>query len=190
MSDVAKFSARQLLDILDLSAYRHLLDLAGGPATYTMAFLEAYPDMRATLFDLPEVVEIAREQVEAAGLTDRVTFLPGDLTTDDYGSGYDLVLLSNIIHSFSPETNLEMVRKCHDALDSGGTLVIKDFLVDNDRSGPAFSLMFALNMLVNTRDGDTYTFAEVEEWTREAGFVDGEVHNMTPQTRMWVAKKA
>ncbi len=190
MSDVAKFSARQVLEILDLSPYRHVLDLAGGPATYTMAFLDACPDMRATLFDLPEVIEIAREQVEAANMAGRVTFLPGDLTTDEYGSGYDLVFISNIIHSFAPEANREMVRKCHDALETGGTLVIKDFLVDNDRLGPAFSLTFALNMLVGTRDGDTYTFAQAEEWTREAGFIDGRVFDLTPQTRMWVVKKA
>jgi len=190
MSDVAKFSAGQVLEILDLSPYRRLLDLAGGPATYTMAFLEAHADMRATLFDLPEVIEIAREQVEAGELADRVAFLPGDLTTDQYGAGYDLVFISNIIHSFSPEANKEMVRKCHDALDPGGTLVIKDFLVDNDRSGPAFGLTFALNMLVGTCEGDTYTFADVEEWTREAGFIDGEVFDLTPQTRMWVVKKA
>ena len=111
------------------------------------------------------------------------------MNTDEYGSGYDLVLLSNIIHSFSPEANLDMVCKCHRALDAGGTLVIKDFLVENDKSGPAFGLTFALNMLVGTRDGVTYTFADVEQWTQKAGFLSGHVVDLTPQTRMWVVKK-
>lgn len=189
MNDIAKFSAQELLDTLDLSGYAHMLDLGGGPATYSITFLNAHPAMKATVFDFPPVIEIGKEEVAKAGLKDRVSFIPGDMTQDDLGSGYDFILISNIIHSFGPDMNREIIRKCYRALDTGGMLVIKDFLVDNDRTGPAFGLMFALNMLVNTQDGDTYTFAEVEQWTDEAGFVSGHTYDLTPQTRLWTCEK-
>ncbi|MFA6242623.1 MAG: methyltransferase [Candidatus Hydrogenedentales bacterium] len=189
MRDIGAMSAQEMLRAMDLSRYRHVLDVGGGPATYSIAFLKAHPEMRATEFDRPEVIEIAREQVAEAGVAGRFSFLPGDIATDAFGSGYDLVLVSNIIHSFSPDGNRAMVRKCYDALDSGGTLIIKDFLVDNDRSGPAFSLIFALRMLLATGEGDTYTFDEVASWTKEAGFGKGEIVDLTPQTRLWVVTK-
>ena len=189
MRDIAKLSAREVLKALDLSAYRHMLDLGGGPATYAIAFLDAHPAMKATVFDSPPVIDIAREEVARARLEDRIDYIAGDLTVDDYGKDYDFVFVSNIIHSMGPEKNRAMVRKCHEALASGGLLVIKDFLTDNDRSGPAFSLMFALHMYVGTGEGDTYAFAEVEEWTREVGFSEGRVVDLTPQSRMWLVNK-
>ena len=189
MSDVAKFSAQGLLGVLDLSAYRHLLDLGGGPATYAIAFLQRNPEMRATVFDRPEVIPIAQEQVAQAGLEDRIACIGGDMTTDDFGSGYDLVLVSNIIHALGPDTNRALVQQCCNAMAPGGLLIIKDFLVDNDRSGPPFSLLFALNMLVGTADGDTYTVAEVEAWTAAAGLTNGRAVDLTPQTRLWLSEK-
>lgn len=189
MQDIAKFSAREMLPHVDLSGRRHMLDLGGGPATYGITFLEAYPELRATLFDMPDVIAIGREQVEKAGMQERFSYIAGDMTRDDIGSGYDFILLSSIIHSMSLEQNREIVRKCHGALEPGGMLMIKDFLVENDRSGPPFGLLFAVNMLVATPGGDTYTFAEVEEWTEDAGFGPGRVIDLTPQTRIWLVEK-
>ncbi len=189
MSDIGKLSAVEMLDAIDLSTFKNLLDVGGGPGTYSLTFLEACPAMRATIFDRPDVLEIAREQAKAAGLEDRLTRTPGDLTTDSLGEGYDLVLVSNIIHSYGPETNRELVAKCFAALVSGGTLILKDFLTDNDRSGPAFSLLFALRMLVANGEGDTYSCEEVAAWTRDAGFDDGRMIDLSPQTRLWVVTK-
>jgi len=189
MSDIAKMSAAEMLPRLDLSGRRHMLDLGGGPATYAITVLNAYPRMRATVFDFPDVIEIAREQVAEARLEDRFSYITGDMTRDDIGSGYDFILLSNIIHSMSIDETRVVVRKCYDALEPGGLFIIKDFLVENDRSGPPFGLMFAINMLVATPAGDTYTFAEVEGWTREAGFKNGRVIDLTPQSRLWLVAK-
>lgn len=189
MNDIAKESVRQVAAAVDLSPYRHLLDLGGGPGAYSIAFLQAHLQMRATIFDLPEVIPMARERVISAGLQDRVRFLGGDLTVDSFGAGYDLALVSNIIHSFDAKTNRELVQKCYDALAPGGMLIIKDFLVDNDRSGPPFSLIFALQMLVRTGGGDTYTINEVKEWTDDAGFARGDLAEITPQTRLWLVRK-
>jgi len=189
MSNIAALSAQDVLGAVDLSGFTHVLDVGGGPGTYSIAFLRAHPAMRATLFDLPEVVDIAREQVAAAGLTERFRFRPGDYGKDDFGQGYDLVLLSNIIHSLGDGPNRALVKKCHAALAPGGTLIIKDFLVDEGRTGPGWSLIFALHMLVHTGQGDTYTATEVEDWTREAGFGKGRLVSITPQTRLWVVEK-
>ena len=189
MDDIGRTSARDMLGVIDLSRYRNLLDVGGGPATYTITFLEAHPEMMGNVFDRPDVLEIAREQVQRAGLGERVAYRPGDLTCDALGAGYDLILVSNIIHSYSPETNRRLVRNCFAALQPGGTLIIKDFLTDNDRSGPAFSLMFALRMLLACGEGDTYSFANVQSWTDDAGFAAGRVVDLTPQTRLWVVDK-
>jgi len=189
MRDIATMSAREALQALDFREYKHILDLACGPATYAITFLQEYPQMKATLFDKPEVIEIAREQVADAGLAERFSYLAGDCITDDLGSGYDLVFMSNIIHSFSNEENAALVKRAYDALIPGGAILIKDFIMDNDRSGPAFGLIFALHMLVHTPAGDTYTYDEIKSWTDRAGFRNGKIVSLTPQTRLWFAQK-
>lgn len=189
MADLARQAAPVLLESVDLSQARHLLDVGAGPGAYSIAFLRAHPQLRATLFDFPQVVAIAREQIEAAGLTDRARFLEGDLTRDDFGGCYDVVYVSNIIHSFGPEANQALIRKCYAALDPGGMLVIKDFLVDAGRTGPPFSLVFALNMLVHTGEGDTYTCDEVSTWTNAAGFKPGRFVDLGYASRLWIAEK-
>ncbi|MBI2431724.1 MAG: methyltransferase domain-containing protein [Candidatus Hydrogenedentes bacterium] len=189
MADIARISAQQLLAAVDLSGHRFLLDLGTGPGTYAVTLLQRYPRMRALLFDLPEVLPITREQVHKADLAPRVEFVAGDMTRDEFPPGYDLVLLSNIIHSFGPVVNRDLVRRCFTGMASGGRLIIKDFLVDPQRSGPPFSLMFALQMLLNTDGGDVYSTADVEAWTNAAGFVEGEFRDLTEQTRLWIVRK-
>ncbi|HDP34861.1 MAG TPA: methyltransferase domain-containing protein [Candidatus Hydrogenedentes bacterium] len=189
MRDIATLSAREVLRAMDLSKYKNMLDLAGGPASYSIAFLQTFREMRATLLDKPEVVEIAKEQVLAAGLQDRFAYIAGDCMVEPLGCGYDLVFMSNIIHSFSARENAELVKKVYDALVPGGTIVIKDFIMENDRSGPAYGLIFALHMLVHTPAGGTYTFDEVKGWTDAAGFAMGRSIPLTPQTRLWIADK-
>lgn len=189
MQNIARQSARELVDAVDLSEFRHVLDLGGGPATFAITFLQQHETMRATLFDFPEVTEIAREQVAAAGLVDRFSYVEGNMCQDALGSGYDLILLSNIIHSYGPEENQTVIRKCYGALEPGGMLIVKDFMLDEDRSGPAFSFIFALHMLVNTPNGATYDRNEVESWCQEAGFASGEYRSLTPQSRLWMARK-
>ncbi len=189
MRNIAQMSARECLAAVDLSGFRHMLDLAGGPGTYGITFQQQFPELHVTLFDRPEVVAIAREQVSEAGLSSRFSFIGGDCICDDLGNGYDLVFLSNIIHSFGTEENAGLMRRAYDALVPGGTLIIKDFILDNDRQGPAYGLMFALQMLVHTTAGNTYSFEEIQRWTDAAGFRQGESISLTPQTRLWIARK-
>lgn len=189
MQNIARESAQGLIETVDLSEFHHALDLGGGPATFSITFLQAHPHMRATLFDFPEVIEIAREQVNAAGLDERFDYREGDMTKDALGAGYDLILISNIIHSLGPEENQAVVKKCHAALAPGGMLIIKDFLLDDDRGGPAFSFIFALHMLVLTENGGTYSRKEVASWTSAAGFQEGRYLDLTPQSRLWMVRK-
>ncbi len=189
MDDGGRLSARDMLEHIGLAPYRHMLDIGGGPGSYPIAFLQRHPHLRATLIDRPNVIEIAREQVAKAQLEDRIDFIEGDFLQTDLGEGYDLVLLSNIVHMLDNEANARLVQRCADAMVSGGLLMIKDFIVDDARSGPPFSLFFALHMLVHTEGGDTYREWDVKEWTRAAGLKDGGFVDLTPQTRIWLAHK-
>lgn len=149
---------------------RRFLDVGGGSGTYTLAFLAAAPRMRATIFDLPPVIELARKRVRAAGVQDRVSLVAGDFYTDPLPPGHDLVLLSAIIHQNSPEENGALYRKVHDALDPGGRIVVRDHVMSPDRTDPPDGAMFAVNMLAATRGGSTYTYEEIAEGLAAAGF--------------------
>jgi precorrin-6B methylase 2 len=151
--------------------HRALLDVGGGSGTYTIAFLRAVPEMKATLFDLPEVVEMARERLEKEGLLDRATLVAGSFYDSELPGGHDLALLSAIIHSNSLEQNLELYRKIYRALNPGGRILIRDHIMESDRIHPRDGAIFAINMLVGTQGGSCYTFDEINEGLIQAGFI-------------------
>jgi len=151
---------------------RHLLDVGGASGTYTVAFLKAAPGMLATLFDRPEVIPMARERLSEAGVIDRVRLAAGDFSRDELPGGHDLALLSAIINQNSPAENVELLSKLFRALVPGGRVVIRDHVMDPDRTQPRDGAIFAVNMLVNTEGGSTYTFGEIRAWLEEAGFAN------------------
>jgi SAM-dependent methyltransferase len=165
----------RMADAFDASRFKRFLDIGGASGTYTIAFLRKNPQMTAVLFDLPPVIPIARERMEAEELTNRVDLAAGDYNEDAILSGCDLALLSAIIHQNSPEQNYSLFGKIFAALDPGGVLLIRDFIMDSSRTTPKKGALFALNMLVNTAAGDTYTFAEVSESLQKAGFINVEL---------------
>jgi SAM-dependent methyltransferase len=150
---------------------RRLLDVGGALGAYTQAFLEAAPGLHATLFDLPPIVEMARERFASTELAGRVTLVAGDFYRDELPPDHDLALLSAIIHQNSPEQNLELYRKVHRALQSGGRLVIRDHVMSADHTQPASGTLFAVNMLVVTAGGSTYAFDDIRQGLEQAGFV-------------------
>ncbi|HUI65211.1 MAG TPA: methyltransferase [Bacteroidota bacterium] len=172
MHERASRQAPQVISQIDLSGITRVLDVGGGSGAYAMAFARARPSIRSTVFDLPSVVPITRRYIEMEGLAGRVSTSQGDYLRDELGEGYDLVFLSAIIHSNSPEENRQLMRKCARALTSPGRIVLQDFIMDDDRVHPSHGALFALNMLVGTDSGDTYTEAEVRQWLLEAGFAD------------------
>jgi SAM-dependent methyltransferase len=147
-----------------------LLDVGGASGTYTEAFLRACPAMQATIFDLPPVIEIARRRLGPTGLLERLTLVAGNFYEDPFPGGHDLVLLSAIIHQNSPEQNEALYRKCLDALEAGGRLVIRDHILSPDRTRPRSGALFAINMLVATPGGGCYTFQEIRAGLDAAGF--------------------
>jgi ubiquinone/menaquinone biosynthesis C-methylase UbiE/predicted transcriptional regulator len=155
---------------LDLSGYRKLLDIGGGSGTYTIALLRRNPEMKAILFDLKEVIEMARERLSSEGLLDRAELIAGDFYADELPGGSELALLSAIIHQNSREQNVELFKKTFRALVPGGAILVRDHIMNEQRTWPPEGAMFAINMLVNTAGGDTYTFLEVEQDLRNAGF--------------------
>ena len=142
---------------------KKLLDVGGASGTYTIAFLEKSPAMKATIFDRSAVIEMARERLNAAGFLDRVNLVAGDFYRDEFPPGHDLAFVSAIIHQNSPEQNLELYRKIYRALDDGGRVVIRDHVMSADRTSPKNGAIFAINMLVGTAGGGTYTFGEISD---------------------------
>jgi len=170
MHVVARDRAPQIVRAIDPGPARRLLDVGGASGTYTIAFLEAAPEMSATLFDLPEVVAMGRERIAEAGLADRVTLVAGNFYTDPLPPGHDLALLSAIIHQNSPEQNVALYRKIRNALVGGGRVVIRDHVMKPDKAAPLSGALFAINMLVGTPGGGTYTFEEIKTSLTAAGF--------------------
>ena len=151
-------------------ASRALLDVGGASGTYTIAFLQAVPQMKATLFDKPAVVEMARDRLKKVGLLERVTLGAGDFYTDELPGNHDLAFVSAIIHQNSGEQNLTLFIKIFRSLQPGGRIVIRDHIMDPARIQPRSGAVFAVNMLLATSGGNSYTFEEIEAGLSQAGF--------------------
>lgn len=169
MFNVAVNQAEAVAAALDLSGRGRLLDLGGGPGTYAVYFCKANPGLAATIFDKPTTEPIAMNIVRRYGLEDRIGFAGGNFLQDDLPQGYDVVWISQILHGDSPEDCAKLVAKAGKLLNPGGLLVIQDFMLENDRTGPAHPALFGLNMLVGTEGGQAYTWAEVQALMRDAG---------------------
>lgn len=172
MHEGSRHSARELAAKLDLSGINRMLDVGGGPGTYCIELARRRPELKATLMDRILPLEVARENIEAAGLEDRIERRLGDALADDYGQNYDLVLISQLLHAYGPAENAMIARKGAEALRPGGRLIINEFALLRGRGEPAHAAIFGVNMLVNTDEGRTYQAAEIEGWMRDAGLVD------------------
>jgi SAM-dependent methyltransferase len=150
--------------------FEHLLDIGGASGTWTIALLNAVPDAKATLFDLPPVISIAERRIAEAGLSDRVNLIAGDFYADDLPDGADLAWLGAICHQNSREQNRALFAKIHKALKTNGAVVIRDAVMDSSHTSPLGGALFAVNMLVSTEGGGTYSFDEYSQDLLGAGF--------------------
>ncbi len=162
--------APMVVNAIGAQGVRRMLDLGGGSGAYSIAFARASETLRAEILDLPSVTPIARQYIEKAGLSGRIEVRAGDLRTDAYGEGFDLVYISAICHMLDPEENLAMLRKSHEALVPGGRVAIQDFILEPDKTAPRMAALFSLNMLVGTRAGASYSEPEYASWLEQAGF--------------------
>ncbi len=191
MANVGRGSADQTAEVLEdlFAEAKRMLDIGGGPAVYACAFAERFPDLHVTVFDLPGPLEYARETIEERGFSDRVTVQAGDvLETASLGSGYDVVLCSNFIHSFRLPVVQKVIRKGAEALCGGGLLIVKDFFITEDRTAPAFAALFAVNMLAADA-GDCFTRAEIEETMGEAGVEPIDYREVAKHSGILVGRK-
>jgi predicted O-methyltransferase YrrM len=182
MDVVGRMQAAKTVARVDTNGRRRILDVGGASGTYTIAFLRRNPDMRGTIFDLPLVIDLARERLSEEGFRDRVDLVPGNFYEDPLPGGYDLVLISAIIHQNSREQNRDLYRKAYEALEPGGKIVVRDHVMDESRTTPVGGALFAINMLVATPGGGTYTFDEIREDLESAGF--GNVRQLEEDERM------
>lgn len=162
--------AAQIIDRLQPLTFHHLLDIGGASGTWTIAFLRSVPQAKATLFDLPDVIPMARRHIADAGFSDRINLVAGDYYEDELPGGADFAWLSAIAHQNSRKQNRELFTKIYTALQKTGVLVIRDVVMDESRSQPEAGALFAVNMLVSTESGGTYTFDEFKEDLLQAGF--------------------
>ena len=154
--------------MIDLSSVKKMLDIGGGSAAFSMEVVKKNPSVKATVLDLPHVIPLTKKYVEESGLSSNFSFIEGDYLTMDLESRYDLILLSAIVHINSYEQNKILIKKCANALNNNGMIIINDFVMDEDRTQPSHGALFSLNMLVGTECGDTYTENEMREWFESA----------------------
>jgi hypothetical protein len=171
MHVIARSFAPRIVAAVRPGSSRALLDVGGALGTYTMAFLDAVPEMRATLFDRPSVIQLARSLLAEAGLLERISLVAGDFYGDELPGGHDLAFLSAVIHQNSLNQNMALFAKVFRALVSGGRIVVRDHIMAPDRTKPKDGAIFAVNMLLATPGGGTYTYDEIREALIEAGFL-------------------
>lgn len=167
MHNNAVARAKGVVAAIGLKGVASALDLGGGPGTYSMELARKKIDV--TLFDLPDAIAIAQQILAEQGMHS-IGLKTGDFHSDDIGSGYDLVFISQILHSLSSDESMTLIRKAAGALNPKGRIAIHEFLLEEDRARPAAGALFSVNMLVNTAAGRSYTVQEMKAWLAKAGF--------------------
>ena len=162
--------AKLLSMMIDFSNAKKILDIGGGSAAFSMEMVKRNNSIKAVVLDLPHVIPLTKKYVKQEGLEDNFEFIEGNYLTSNFGKDYDLILLSAIVHINSYDENKMIIKKCSDALNDGGKVIINDFVMSEDRIEPYYGAIFSLNMLVGTDSGDTFTEDEMREWLTSAGF--------------------
>lgn len=174
----AQERAGQVVACVGAKGVERMLDAGGGSGAYSIAFAKANPRLHATVLDRAEVLPITQRYIAEAGLTARIDARAGDLRFDDLGAGFNLVLVSAVCHALSPLENRDLIGRCYGALAAGGRLVIRDFVLQSDKTRPIQAALFALNMLAATPSGSAYSIDEHVQWMRAAGF--GRIRHIGP----------
>lgn len=179
MHERARGIGSVLPHLVDLKGRKKLLDVGGGPGTYSVALVQQTPGLTSTVLDVPGVLDVAREIVDASGFADRVTLMPGDYLKSSFGTGYDVVLLSGMMHRETPATCQMLLAKAFSALDSGGLVIVSDVFFEDDRKAtPPFAVYFALNMMLTSDEGSAHAVTEMSRWMSGVGFRDVAVREL------------
>ncbi len=158
------------LDLRKLASPATVLDIGAGSGVWGIGLAQESLHIRIRAVDWPGVLKVTRKIARRHGLADRLTCSPGDLLKADFGHGHKVATIGHILHSEGSKRSQQLLRRTYDALAPGGTVAIAEWIPNDERTGPPSALLFAVNMLVHTHDGDTFTFAEISQWLRAAGF--------------------
>jgi len=182
MAPMMAMPAQLISQLVDPTADGKLkiLDIAAGHGLYGIAFAKKNKQVDITAVDWKAVLEVAQDNAQKAGVADRYHTIPGSAFEVEFGSGYDLVLLTNFLHHFDPPTNETLLRKVHNALADCGRAVTLEFVPNDDRITPPDAAGFSMMMLSGTPSGDAYTFAELERMFANAGFSRSTLHPLPP----------
>ena len=182
MAPMMTMPAQMMTKLIEMQPGRKLkvLDIAAGHGMFGISVAQHNPDAEIIAVDWPNVLEVAQENAQKAGVSDRYSTLPGSAFDVDFGRNYDIVLLTNFLHHFDVSTCETLLRKVHAALVEGGRAVTVEFVPNEDRISPPPSAMFSLVMLGSTPSGDAYTFAEFDKMFANAGFSSSELHQLPP----------
>jgi len=178
---------RTPIPLLDLSGKKKILDIGGGPGTYSVLIAQANPEVECTVMDLPEVAKIADELIQKQGMSGRVKTLPGDYRVTPFPGGNDVINFFGVLHQESPELILNLMKKAYHSLNPGGTLYVMDMMTDSTHTKPRFSALFAVNMALTTDSGWVFSDTELKGWVEQAGFVNFSVRPLPPPMPHWLA---
>ena len=166
-----------------------VLDLAAGSGVWGIALAQQSDMVKVTAVDWPGVIWVTRRTVTRLGLAKRFRFVAGDLLDVDFGEGYQAATLGHILHSEGEQRSRDLLHKVYHSLAMGGRIAIAEFLVDDTKTYPLSSALFAVNMLVNTDYGDTYSFGEIRDWLSDVGFIDIQEFEAPGPSPLILAKK-
>lgn len=173
MHERAKGIGSVLPHHVSLAGRKRLIDVGGGPGTYSVELCRQTPGLTATVLDRPGVLEVTRELIDAAGFADRVTLLPGDYLQTPFGAGFDVALLSGMMHRETPENVNVLLKKTAEALEPGGQIMVSDVFFDDDQKNtPPFTTSFAINMMLTSNHGSAHARTEMARWMTANGFRD------------------
>ena len=183
--------AQRIGSLVDLSGCRSLLDVAGGSGVYSIIFCRQFPQLKATVLDLPPLLQRTRQNIVREGMTDRISVREGNYFTDDFGSGLDAILLSNMLQTEGRQTCRMVLSKAFAALNPGGKVLVHGIMPNPDRVGPLQPVLFSLFMMLVFPEGEAYPGEEIIGWLHQTGFVEGQKLTLPPPafTSLVVARK-
>ncbi len=167
---MAKRVAPALAEKIDLSDYKTLIDVGGGGGAFTIAFCQRYPHIKASLFDLPQTLKVAQENIAQAQLNHRIELIEGNFNTGPLPGTYDVVFASDILHYQTEAENAALVKRLYDATEPGGFIIIKDMFIDDDENEPGWNAVFSIHMMVYSEKGRCFQGKKIRDWMTQAGF--------------------
>lgn len=178
--DMGKGLAQRILGLVDLSASRALLDVAGGSGVYSITFCRQLPQLKATIFELAPILQRTRQIITREGMSERVSVREGNYFTDNFGSGWDTILLSNMLQTEGRQTCRIVLKKAFAALNPGGKLLVHGFMPNADRISPTQPVLFSVFMMLVFPEGEAYSAEEIIGWAQETRFVEGQKIALSP----------